>query len=205
MKRVAFLLALVVSAPVALEAGAFGPPPFSNGSPLITGVDGSYQASARATNVTGVFRFRYANGAQTSSTSQNSWVFFINGQVQRGSVVANINNSSLDGILDSLSAGTTTNTNGTVALPIVFLNANNSSAGTFQGKMNQNSPSGAFSGQGTILPAPASTNQVIGITTNALGFDVTTTSYTNIAGSIPPTGFRFRGVRTTTIASTSTN
>jgi hypothetical protein len=33
-----------------------GPPPFTNGSPLVSGVDGSYQATARGRNLTGVFR-----------------------------------------------------------------------------------------------------------------------------------------------------
>ena len=44
-----------------------GPPPFTNGSPLVSGVDGFYQATARGRNLTGVFRFTYANGVQTSS------------------------------------------------------------------------------------------------------------------------------------------
>ena len=44
-----------------------GPPPFTNGSPLVSGVDGSYQATARGRNLTGVFRFTYANVVQTSS------------------------------------------------------------------------------------------------------------------------------------------
>jgi hypothetical protein len=57
----AFLVFLAAALNVHASAG---PPPFTNGSPLITGVDGSYQATARGKNLTGVFRFTYVNGSQ---------------------------------------------------------------------------------------------------------------------------------------------
>jgi len=212
MKSLAASLALALVASATAQAGSFGPPPFSNGSPLVSGWDGSYQASARAKNVTGVFRFQYSNGSQTSAAGANSWVFFVNGQVQRGTVTANINESTLDGVLDSLAGGSATNSNGSISLPIVFLNANNSSAGDFRGKMSKN---GDFNGQGQLLPAPAATNQIIaisagGLTIGADGFltganviSVTNATYTNIAGSIAPTKFKFKGVRTA-VAATAT-
>ncbi len=200
MKRsLAALLAVFAS--VSAQAGSFGGPPFSNGSPLVTGVDGSYQASARALNVTGIFRFQYSGGAQTSTSTRNNWIFFVNGQIQRGSVVANINSSKVDGILDSVSGLSSTNSSGSISLPIVLLNANNSSSGSFKGKMSGN---GDFSGSGQLTPSAALTNQLIGIATNAFGFNVTTATYTNSAGSISNTPFKFKGVRTSTTV-TSTN
>ena len=92
-----------------------GPPPFTNGSPLVSGVDGSYQATARGRNLTGVFRFTYANGVQTSSPQlptgntvpnlltdpYNDYVFFVEGKVYRGLVQANVNVSSVAGVLDN--------------------------------------------------------------------------------------------------------
>jgi hypothetical protein len=92
-----------------------GPPPFTNGSPLVSGVDGSYQATARGTNLTGVFRFTYANGVQTSSPQlptgntvsnlltdpYNDYVFFVEGKVYRGLVQANVNVGSVAGVLDN--------------------------------------------------------------------------------------------------------
>jgi hypothetical protein len=92
-----------------------GPPPFTNGSPLVSGVDGSYQATARGKNLTGVFRFTYANGVQTSSPQlptgntvanlltdpYNDYVFFVEGKVYRGLVQANVNVGSVAGVLDN--------------------------------------------------------------------------------------------------------
>lgn len=205
MKRSIALLLLAFTAATA-HAGSFGGPPFQNGSPLLTGVDGAYQATTRAKNVTGIFRFRYSGGTQTATPTQNTWVFFMNGQIQRGSVVANINGSQLDGVLDSsVSSGTTTSTNGTLTLPIIFVNANNNSAGNFQGSLNLNSPTGAFSGKGQLSPAVAATNQIVGITTNAITgvIVVAVTNYPTAAGLIPVTAFKFTGVRTTTSSSTN--
>ena len=67
-------------------------------SPLVSGVDGSYQATARGKNRTGVFRFMYANGVQTSNPQlptattvpnlltdpYNDYVFFAEGKVIEG-------------------------------------------------------------------------------------------------------------------------
>jgi hypothetical protein len=193
----------------------FGPAAFRNGSPLVTGVDGSYQATARAENVTGIFRFAYSGGSQTSNQLQNSWIFFVNGQIQRGGVVANIDNSSLDGILDSqgLVSVSTNQTNNSLSLPYVIINQNNSSAGTFQGKLNLKNPSGAFSGSGILMPSLSSTNNIVGISQRSDGefsfngtvpppeflpgaIIVTTNEFISPAGTIPNVEFKFRGVRT---------
>ena len=118
MKIAAASLLLLLAA-LSAQAGSFaGPPPFTNGSPLVSGVDGMYQATARGKNLTGVFRFTYANGSQTSNPQlptgdtvsslltdpYNDYVFFVEGLVYRGLVQANINTSSIAGVLDNGSA-----------------------------------------------------------------------------------------------------
>jgi hypothetical protein len=117
MKILAALLVLILASQY-LHASA-GSPPFTNGSPLVSGVDGKYQATARGKNLTGVFRFTYANGSQTSSPQlptgnsvpdlltdpYNDYVFFVEGQVYRGLVQANINVGSVAGVLDNGAAG----------------------------------------------------------------------------------------------------
>lgn len=211
--------------PVVGNAGnMFGPAAFRNGSPLVTGVDGTYQAAARAENVTGIFRFAYSGGSQTSSQVQNSWIFFVSGQIQRGGVVADIQNSSINGILDSQgslsSTGNQTNSNNNINLPLVIINQNNSSAGVFNGKINLKSPNGAFSGQGSLSPLPAQTNNIVGISQRSDGefsyngtvpppeflpgaIVITTNEFITPAGTIPPVTFNFRGVRTSTATGTT--
>ncbi len=113
MKIAASFLVLLVAI-VHVQASA-GPPPFTNGSPLVSGVDGSYQATARGRNLTGVFRFTYVNGVQTSNPQlptgttvpnlltdpYNDYVFFVEGRVYRGLVQANVNVGSVAGVLDN--------------------------------------------------------------------------------------------------------
>ena len=96
MKIPAALLILIVASEY-LHASA-GPPPFTNGSPLVSGVDGSYQATARGRNLTGVFRFNYSGGRQTSNPQlptgntvaslltdpYNDYVFFVEGSCLSG-------------------------------------------------------------------------------------------------------------------------
>lgn len=216
-----FFLSIALLVPVSL-AGNFGPAPFRNGSPLVSGVDGTYQATARAVNVTGIFRFAYSGGSQTTSTAQNSWTFFVNGQLQRGQVVSSIDQSNLDGIFDSALGGSTTNSTTAISLPYITLNQNNSSLGRFSGKLNLKNPNAAFSGSGTLLPNTAQTNSIVGISQNqasAFSFNgtvpptafapgaiiVTTNTFITQAGSITPVEFKFRGVRTSTSSSSTTS
>lgn len=212
MKTLSLLVATLFFSTIASHAGnMFGPAPFRNGSPLVTGVDGTYQATARSENVTGIFRFAYSGGSQTANARQNSWVFFVNGQVLRGTVEAALDNSSLSGILDSESSGITRDSNGAVTLPIYIFSGANSAAGSFQGNLNLKSPSGAFSGAGQLLPTPPSTNQlttisreteILGTGSNAIAvlgpIESTNILYTNSGGSMVPVNFKFRGVRTST-------
>lgn len=223
MKKSVFLfLSFILSTFVAHAGNMFGPAAFRNGSPLPSGNDGTYQATARAENVTGIFRFAYSGGSQTTSASQNSWIFFVNGQIQKGTVAANIEQSSLDGIFDSSSSSTTANSNGAITLPYVTINQNNSSAGTFAGKLSLKNPNGAFNGSGNLSPLPAQTNLVVGVSQNDAGdfsfngtappasfipgaIVVNTGNYTIPAGSITPINFKFRGVRTSTSVTASSN
>jgi len=222
--KIFLLPVLIIFSSLTADAGnMFGPAPFRNGSPLVSGVDGTYQATARAENVTGIFRFAYSGGSQTSNQLQNSWIFFVNGQVQRGGVVANIDNSSLDGILDSqgLVSVSTNQTDNSISLPYIIINQNNSSAGTFQGKLNLKNPNGAFSGSGMLMASPISTNNIVGVSQRSSGnfsftgdlpppeflpgaIVVTTNSYITPAGNIPNVEFKFRGVRTSVSATQGT-
>jgi hypothetical protein len=132
------LLALLTV--VAMPLQAFGPGPFRGGSPLPSGTDGVYQAVATAPNVSGLFSWAISGGTQTTDSSgelelglNNSWIFFVEGEVFRGSTFANVSEGKVFGILDSdpdLIAPTGT--------------------GNFQGKINLKSPIAAFNGSGSI-------------------------------------------------------
>lgn len=211
-------LAILALALPAQAGNMFGPAPFRNGSPLVTGIDGTYQATARAENVTGIFRFAYSGGSQTANARANSWVFFVNGQVYRGPVEANLNESSLDGILDSNLASSASSTNDSLPLPYVFINPGDKASGSFSGKIQLKSASGAFSGNGILRGAPGSTDQIVGISETLVdesstaptdvpagAIYVTTKDLDNAAGQLLPIQFSFRGVRTSTSATQSTN
>jgi hypothetical protein len=159
MKTVFSLLAGFATIGFAQAGGFGGPPPFTNGSPLVQGVDGSYQATARGTNLTGVFRFTYANGRQTSAPTlptgetianlvtdpYNDYVFFAEGLTYRGLVQANINTSQIAGVFDNGSANVPVYGGSNDGLGVLaFLN------GFFTGKMDQQSPYAAFSGKGEV-------------------------------------------------------
>jgi hypothetical protein len=159
MKTVFSLLAVFATIGFAQAGGFGGPPPFTNGSPLISGVDGSYQATARATNLTGVFRFTYSGGRQTSSPQlptgdtvtnlitdpYNDYVFFVEGLAYRGLVQANVNTSQVAGVFDNGSANVPVYGTSSEGLGILaFL------SGYFEGTMDQKSPYAAFSGKGEV-------------------------------------------------------
>jgi hypothetical protein len=198
-KALASLLLSFVAA--SAHAGSFGgPPPFSDGSPLITGIDGSYQASARGQNLSGVFRFSYSGGMQTSAPTStnglfsdpyNDYVFFVNGLVYRGPVQANINGSSVTGVLDNGGAFIA-NFQGSTAGPFI----ESGMSGYFRGKVaSRNAPNYNFSGSGTV----AIINMTSGSTTTTVSGNppVTTTITTPATASQGPiVGYRFSGVKT---------
>jgi hypothetical protein len=202
-------------------AGSFGGPgPWSDQSPLQSGIDGSYQATARGLNLTGVFRFAYENNVQSPVASANQYSFFVDGQVVTGGVVAAINGKNLAGVLGGQDFSVPTNNNGSTELPLVFIVRGNRANGNFNGQMNLEDPMSAFNGKGKITPSPLETNTVILIQTNQGNFAIASSNITTaditaaqgnvsvvpfvIPGSnIPETDFTFEGVRTSVFAQTA--
>jgi hypothetical protein len=165
MKAAFSLLCLIATMNFAFAFA--GPPPFTNGSPLITGTDGTYQATASGVNLTGVFSFVIKGGLQTSTSSSviNSWVFFVDGQVVQGPVVAAIDREHVVGVLSGgTSQSLTTGTNGSLTLPTAFIVPGNTASGEFRGSISLNNPYGSFRGKGTLEGAPARIDQLVVIT-----------------------------------------
>jgi hypothetical protein len=186
MKFAFSLFALALTVTFAQAGGFGGPPPFTNGSPLVSGVDGSYQGIARGKNLTGSFRFTYSGGRQTSSPSvsangiisdpYNDYIFFVDGLAYRGITQADVNDGTISGVLDNGAANVpnagTTNTS--------YLQVFTFLAGYFNGSMDNNSPVAAFSGNGSVSVS------------NFTQGDTTT------PGSVSPAftrAFKFKGVR----------
>lgn len=140
MKRT-FSFLVAVFATATLQAGSFGgPPPFTNGSPLTTGVQGTYQASARGNGVSGIIRFSYNSDGNPSSTGFNDYIFFVNGTIVSGSTQAAIMGSKLSGILNSPNVPTVPPTMGYF----------DSLGGSFSGNFNTKSAYYSFKGKGDL-------------------------------------------------------
>lgn len=210
MKRsIAFLLLAFAAATA--HAGSFGgPPPFTNGSPLTTGVNGSYQASARGSNLSGVITFKYSAGVQTAVSTENRWVIFYQGQVFTGTTDAAINDGSIAGVLETATTGPvdrTTTWSSTTATTIPAASADRSTsstlasisnpAGFFSATLNNNSPTGTFKGTGVLsgifTTTTTSTATIVDPTTGTSTSDTATTSTQQISAS-----FKVKGVRATT-------
>jgi len=126
------------------QAGSFGgPPPFTNGSPLTSGVQGTYQASARGDGISGTIRFTYGSNGNPSTTN-NTYVFFVDGVIISGTVQASIMTSRLAGVLEAPTVGTIPSP-GTAAV-----NEVTSTGGYFSGKFKTNSPNYSFNGNGSL-------------------------------------------------------
>ena len=135
------ILSLIISSTVALAGGSmFGPPPFTNGSPLSTGVQGTYQASAVGPGITGIIRFSYNSERNPSALGLNDYIFFVNGTIVSGATQAAIMNNRISGILNQANTPTTPPTDGYF----------DSLGGYFDAKMQGNSPFGSFSGTGAL-------------------------------------------------------
>jgi hypothetical protein len=132
MKILVGSLALIAALSSANAGGFGGPPPFTNGSPLISGTDGSYQASVRGNNTSGIVRFSMSGGTQSSEG--NNYAIFSEGIVYTGNTQASIMTSNISAVLE---------TSGTVT--------GHSLRGFFNGKLSQNSVYGSFSGKGEIV------------------------------------------------------
>ncbi len=196
----------------ASQAGSFGgPPPFTDLSPLQSGIDGSYQATARGTNLTGVIRFAYQNGVQSPIATGNQYSFFVDGDVVTGGVTASITGKELAGILGGQDFTVPTSDSGTTELPIVFIVRGNRANGTFKGKLDLEDRMSYFNGTGTVNPSPVETNTIVLIQTNnnsavfgdninVQSSDVTVTPFVIPGSSITPTDFTFEGVRNSVFA-----
>jgi hypothetical protein len=227
MKILAPLLVLIaVSVHVQASAGAR---PFTDGSPLVSGVDGNYQATARAKNLLGVFRFTYANGAQTSNPQlptgnsvaslltdpYNDYVFFVEGVVYRGLVQANINVFRVAGVFDngganvpnfgqiSVVAPTATPTASPTATPTA------TSTASLQNSLTLNSFMSGFFNGSIDQSSPDASFQGTGSVVVVSPATVIANSTGLVDGSSFERKFKFRGVRnhtgTTSTSTTSTS
>ena len=132
------LFALAIS--TASAGSLFGPPPFTNGSPLPAGVQGSYQASAVGQGITGIIRFAYNSDGNPSALGNNDYIFFINGTIVTGQTDAAIMTNKIYGVL---------NTPDPITPPPV-LNFLDSLGGSFSAKINTKSPYYSFKGNGVL-------------------------------------------------------
>jgi hypothetical protein len=208
----------LLAAATASHAGSFGgPPPFTDLSPLQSGIDGSYQATCRGDNLVGVLRFAYQNGVQSGIATANTYSFFVEGQVVSGGVTAAITGKDLSGVLGGQDFTVPTSDDGSTELPLVFIVRGNRANGQFTGQINLEDRMAAFSGKGEISPAPPETNTVILIQTTASGglvvgdnvnvqsSDVTVTPFAIPGSAITPSTFAFEGVRTSVFAQAQGN
>lgn len=197
------------------QAGSFGGPgPFSNLSPLTSGIDGSYQATARGENLTGIIRFAYQNGVQTQIPGANTYVFFVNGNVVSGNVSASITGKDLAGILGGQDFQVPTDDQGSVQLPAVIVVRGSRANGFFEGGLDLEDRLSAFGGDGQITSAPTETNQIVYIADQSTGAlvsnnarePVTVTPLVIPGGSVEgdplqtQVNFTFQGVRNSTLA-----
>ncbi|CAN5558030.1 hypothetical protein BH09VER1_BH09VER1_38410 [soil metagenome] len=136
MKTAFSLLALIATIGLA-QAGNFGgPPPFTNGSPLTSGVDGSYSGNVTAGNTIGIIRFVYSGNVQTTSTTDNSYSIFTEGLTFQGDDQVSITPGSIVGVLDR---------NSTAGFDL-----SSAMTGDFSASMDMNSAYGTFTGKGTL-------------------------------------------------------
>lgn len=139
MKRPIALLLLAFTA-ATVHAGSFGPPPFTNGSPLTSGVTGTYQGSARGKGISGIIRFSYNSDGNPSTTGLNDYIFFVDGTIASGTTEAAIMTNKVVGILTN---PTNIGTPPTMGYFDVL-------GGSFSASINTKSPTYSFKGNGTI-------------------------------------------------------
>lgn len=201
------LLALCALGSLAsVQAGGFGgPAPFRNGSPLLTGTDGIYQAVASAKNLTGLISWSVRGGVQSSSVNDNTWIMYVDGAVLSGQPSVNISNDKITGVLDSsFTKGLPTNEDGTVDLPIVFVVPGNAGAGYFRANIDLQSPITAFNGTGEIKGTPGRTDQIVFLNSGTSGLFFGGTLAVVIPGSdLDKATFKIRGTRLSTTTSSN--
>lgn len=182
-----------------LHAGSFGGPrPFSGGSPLVTGTDGIYQAVATAKNASGIISWEIINGAQTSSTANNSWSFFVDGQTLTGNTTANVSQGKVAGVLES--ADTFAIDEGSITLPAVFIFTSNDASGDFKGTIDFSTRNSSIDGSGRLRGTPQRTYTIFVV--DALGFP-SESRVTEPASDFGSLSFDLRGTRVSTSASST--
>jgi len=123
------------------HAGAFGGPTSLNTS-TETGAVGTYQATVRGSNLSGILRFAYtANGNPTNTAANPSiYVFFMDGMLVTGTVDAAIMSAKIAGILET----------GTVAVTSPFFFGYEVPGGSFTANINTSSANYFFKGKGDL-------------------------------------------------------
>jgi hypothetical protein len=158
------ILFSLVTCAMLSQAMAFGPAPFRNGSPLASGTDGTYQAVASGTNLTGIFSWVISGGVQLggATNNNNGWIFFVDGDVVSGSTAVNVSDGKITGVLDpAADFQIPVDSSQTPILPFIKVLSNTVAQGRFNGSINLKSPTAAFSGTGNIEGTPARTYQVL--------------------------------------------
>lgn len=212
LRRAFAALSLCASVTAAQAGGFGGPPPFQNGSPLLSGIDGRYQAVASASNVTGIISFLINGGVQSGTLNDNSWVFFVDGNILVGANYTNISGGKINGILDAGTANSLGGEDNQLEGSEIILIPGNGAAGRFNGEIDLSSPVAAFSGKGVLTGTPPRVDQIIYIL-DISSFDVVfipedfnpvyVTAVTIPGSDFPETSFKFRGTRLTTTVSSS--
>jgi hypothetical protein len=182
---------------------------------------------ATGTTLTGLFSWSINNGVQSSDTTNNSWIFFVDGNVMNGSIAANMSDGKISGILDpnggssgnigqniganstagSTSAPNTTTYNfvdstASANKTAMYIIPGNEAGGYFNGKINLKSPTAAFSGKGQLQGTPARQDILVIINTGKT--PASTTPPINIpASTVPDSKFTFRGTRLFTGSATT--
>lgn len=140
MRVLPILFVIAMTTSTAFAGSLFGPPPFTNGSPLPTGVQGTYQASAIGQGITGLIRFSYNSDGNPSALGNNDYIFFVNGTIITGQTDAAVMTNKIYGILNTPDPIT----------PTPVLSLFDSLGGSFNASINNKSPYYSFKGNGVI-------------------------------------------------------
>jgi len=207
LRSLSAALALAVSLTAAQAGGFGGPPPFTSGSPLLSGIDGRYQAVASGNNLSGIITFIITDGIQTSSAFDNSWIFFIDGNILSGAASVNISGGKINGILDAGASDIDISPGDVVVIP------GDAAAGRFNGTIDLNSPVAAFSGKGVLSGTPPRIDQIVYIWQGNIDFTDLPDDFSPVfvqpilipGSSFPDTSFKVRGTRLSVISASGTS
>ena len=143
MKRSLFSL-LAILAVATAHAGSFGGPTSLNTSTQ-TGAVGTYQATVRGKNLSGILRFNYNSNGNPVNTATNpsTYVFIIAGMLVTGTDDASLLSGRIAGILET---GTI---NGGISISPFFFGYE-VPGGTFNANINTSSANYFFTGNGNL-------------------------------------------------------